>query len=490
MFAVVVALLAYAFSLLFIKYRPLNFLWATVATWFFFNFGGIRVQIIKLHSASDKMISLQALILSCLVLVTLAIIWHKSKPRWAPTATFYLNIFVLILVGWFGLKITSMVISNLNVNLSSTKKDVLAQRASKKPDMDFYYFIFDRYASQPSLEQRFKDNNQDFLARLEQKGFKVASNSHANYPFTLWSVASTLNANYLSPQSSQVKGNAWNVVPVQQLIAGNAVGQFFRQHGYSYINLGSWWGPTRATIYSNEPTLYGRTLTVLGNTHTMSTFSQFVYEMTPLPIVSKVAPKPQGFTLFESLRQPGPDKIFYDQVAKFKDITKSPQPKFVFVHMLMPHPPYVFDKDGRPAISKLPEEQQYVGQLDFTNTKILEMVHEIQSSPRKAAIVLAADEGPYPPNMNSRDSMPAMTDWMLQQKFGILNAFYLPGVDVAKIPSSTTPVNTFRLILNNYFGTNLKLLPDKSYVYKNDYHPYDFIDITKRLYYGGKIPSQ
>ncbi len=39
----------------------------------------------------------------------------------------------------------------------------------------------------------------------------------------------------------------------------------------------------------------------------------------------------------------------------------------------------------------------------------------------------------------------------LKQKFGILNAFYLPDVDNDILYPTITPVNTFRVVFNLYF---------------------------------------
>ena len=64
---------------------------------------------------------------------------------------------------------------------------------------------------------------------------------------------------------------------------------------------------------------------------------------------------------------------------------------------------------------------------------------------------------------------------------GILNAFYLPGISMDAISPTITPVNTFRLIFNLYFGTDFPLLPDKSYIIKDMDHPYLFIDVTDKL---------
>jgi hypothetical protein len=45
----------------------------------------------------------------------------------------------------------------------------------------------------------------------------------------------------------------------------------------------------------------------------------------------------------------------------------------------------------------------------------------------------------------------------------ILNAYYLPGVDPNLLYNTISPVNTFRIIFNQYFGAHYDLLPDTSY---------------------------
>ena len=47
-------------------------------------------------------------------------------------------------------------------------------------------------------------------------------------------------------------------------------------------------------------------------------------------------------------------------------------------------------------------------------------------------------------------------------RVAILNAYLLPGGEESLYPS-ISPVNSFRVILNEYFGHGLPLLPDKSY---------------------------
>jgi len=68
----------------------------------------------------------------------------------------------------------------------------------------------------------------------------------------------------------------------------------------------------------------------------------------------------------------------------------------------------------------------------------------------------------------------------VRERMPILNAYYFSDGDYSDLYEDISPVNTFRLILNQYLGTELALLPDKHYFTILN-QPYKFIDITDRL---------
>ena len=68
----------------------------------------------------------------------------------------------------------------------------------------------------------------------------------------------------------------------------------------------------------------------------------------------------------------------------------------------------------------------------------------------------------------------------LQERFSILNAYYLPDGGEAALYPSITPVNSFRVVLNQLFNAGLELLPDKNY-FTTWKHPYEFIDVTDKV---------
>ncbi len=68
----------------------------------------------------------------------------------------------------------------------------------------------------------------------------------------------------------------------------------------------------------------------------------------------------------------------------------------------------------------------------------------------------------------------------LEERMSILNAYYLPLNGQNKLYDNITPVNTFRIIFNHYFDTNLTLLKDENYFASWKY-PYNFFDVTDKI---------
>jgi len=60
----------------------------------------------------------------------------------------------------------------------------------------------------------------------------------------------------------------------------------------------------------------------------------------------------------------------------------------------------------------------------------------------------------------------------------------LPEVDNDALYSAITPVNSFQLVFDTYFGTDLGLLPNRCYAYDHGYPDqsvYKFIDVTDKV---------
>ncbi len=151
---------------------------------------------------------------------------------------------------------------------------------------------------------------------------------------------------------------------------------------------------------------------------------------------------------------------FNNVLNNVDNIARMPEPTFTYLHMISPHPPFVFDPNGNPTYP--PDfwndqrmypaglyQEGYLNQLQFLNKKILEAVDTILAeSDVPPIIIIQGDHGP----------------WLQpkEKRMWILAAMYLPGHE-DKLYSTITPVNMFRLVFNSYFGGKYGLLKDVSY---------------------------
>ena len=175
--------------------------------------------------------------------------------------------------------------------------------------------------------------------------------------------------------------------------------------------------------------------------------------------------------------------------------------KFVFAHILLPHPPFVFDRHGNftdddfippTQVADLENKEKelhrkYIEQLMFTNSKVSELVKRLLSrSAVPPIIIIQSDEGPWPVRYylykDHFNWKTQATNEELKAKTGILNAYYFPGINYKSILyPSITPVNTFRVIFNAYFEQNFELLPDETYAHEDLNHPYKLFSVTRRV---------
>jgi len=166
-------------------------------------------------------------------------------------------------------------------------------------------------------------------------------------------------------------------------------------------------------------------------------------------------------------------------------------PKFVFAHLTISHPPPLFDSEGNP-LSKSQLEQiggvytdkeNNLNQIIFVSKKMKEMADNILSrSDSPPIIIFQSDHGttsllghphhwkrPFDKNIKG-----------VAERMKILNMYYLPDGGDKLLYDSISPVNTFRIIFNYYFGANYELLPDRSY-YSDHINLYEFFDVTEKI---------
>lgn len=348
---------------------------------------------------------------------------------------------------------------------------------------DIYYLVFDRYANVHSLQEFFAFDNSEFLNKLSSLGFYVANESSANYLTTSHSLSSTFNMEYINWLQERA-GNFcrdWSLMH-KELIKNHKLLVFLKSKGYKILHFGSWWQGTAKNKYADYNFTFGYS----------SRFQEIIMENTLI------------IPLFNILRLRGGEKYSHwkrerQKLARLEEIPRIPGPTFTFAHMLIPHHPFVFDKEGNfreklegsfTAQERLRE--LYIDQVIYINKRIVALVEKlIADSAVKPIIIIQSDEGPHPYRYSKNQHLfnwTTATDEELRQKMGVLNAYYLPGIDEGRVLYPTiTPVNTFRIVLHYYFNEPLELLEDRNYIFRDQCHLYEFFDVTSRIKFSNDV---
>jgi hypothetical protein len=385
------------------------------------------------------------------------------KPIWTRLGgrqrlVTYLNLVMLLLLIFPMFELLSGVVNGSALAGASSEPEYtnvgdLQIDCSHTPDI--YYIVLDGYGRGDMLAELFAYDNQPFLDELEGKGFFIADESYTNYIHTLHSIPSSFIFDFVDPPEGGAAGRKF----IKQLMREKSVMAVLDQCGYQTISIKSGY------YLTNQLQVDLNLERGLG----ASEFENLLLADTPLDVMSDVLNMDPPEHSYEGHRQ----RVLYsfNQLAQFHNL---PGPKFVFAHILTPHPPFVFDRYGNPTQPDrsyyLGDAEDYKGELDeylagypeqmrYINRKLIQMIDSIlEGSSSPPIIILQGDHGP-----GSRLFWDKPLDSCLWERTAILNAYHLPGEGANALYPSISPVNSFRVVLNEYFGADLPLLPDNTY---------------------------
>lgn len=438
---------------------------ALVLVWFYFG----RVATLLAPLAVGQTMQLVAWGLFLVVALVAAL---RLRDRWISSLTSALNAIGVILV--------VMTLVQIVPYEWTHQPAAVAERPAVSAPLgarDIYYFILDRYGSNQGL-QAWADVTSDLPAWLTAQGFDVEAGARANYVRTDLSLAATLNMESLDGVAATMGPASNDLSPINALLQDNAVGRFVEAHGYRYVNIGSWYNATQ-TIRIADQNLFWNATSDFDAMLDKTTLGPTLASLLNLPVIPKDDTIHRSSALYQFSVLPG--------------VEQEPGPKFVVAHIILPHPPYVFDSNGSyPSAAEQggrTEGQAFQAQMAYLNAQVRSIVTGLLSRPadQQPIVVIQADEGPYPDPYQADElhfNWSTATSDQLEAKYGILDAFYLPGAAVAGAPepySTVTSWNTFPIVLDRYFGANIPLLPDRSFTSSSYTRPYDITDVTSRL---------
>ena len=333
--------------------------------------------------------------------------------------------------------------------------DVVATASVRTHDRppNIYYIVLDGFGRPDVLKELYALDLEPFVRRLESLGFVVPAAGRSNYAQTFPSLASSLNMNYLDAVASGLTESK-DRRALDYLIQHNALFALAKRAGYHVIGIGSNYSATEhlasADVCRCEQ--YG-----------MHEFETVVIDRTPFREL------PIDRLTYEAHRRKIDQQFSYLDTAANGDT-----PTLVFAHILAPHPPFVFDAEGRAlhpdAMFGFEDANHfngsgaeylsgYRGQAQFVASRILAVIESILERPGPSpVIVVHGDHGPALRwNWNNVASSDA------RERLAIFSAYRVPKLDSAEVRADISPVNAVRLVANRHLGATLPRLEDRSF---------------------------
>ena len=407
----------------------------------FFSYGHVHILLTEKLEDFDFT---PWLLVAWLVLAILAAVWAIRKP---PSVAMALNVIAL------GLVVTSLVqigpgLRKRGVHTLGAKNAPVQELSRPQNPPDVYYFILDSYGRADLLQQAYEYDNSEFVNALRERGFYVAECSQSNYVRTEISVSSSLNMSYLQGLDPAFDPESTRRRVLWDSFKHSAARYNFESLGYKTIAFatGFAWSEFDDSDIFYTPPPFSAGMTEFETLFMQTTLALHAKDLNWIDADAIMGQNFRDRTL-----------LVFDRMD---DMQRIPEPTFAYVHLISPHPPFVFGPNGEPTYPpdfwnenrEYPADlyaKGYQNQLTFLNKKVLEAMDTlISESDTPPIIILQGDHGPWLQPKNKR--------------LWILNAYYLPDHTDVLYPT-ISPVNTFRLIFDEYFGGKYGLLEDVSY---------------------------
>jgi hypothetical protein len=213
-------------------------------------------------------------------------------------------------------------------------------------------------------------------------------------------------------------------------IKQNPVVKFFYKSGYDFINFSFWEMLDKNKFYQDIYFLRR------GNIYQARTLYGHLYEIWNERFADMA-------------------EINYEIFNKLKNSqnTSDKKPKFIYAHIMMPHPPYYFDAEGNRMdlnyFNDGKNKHKYLEQLKYTNKLLMQTIRGIFNSAKQPPIIIVQSDHGFR-SYGGNDKM--------EIECSVLNCFYFPDKDYSLLDDSLKTINTFRIIFNKYFNQNLEMI--------------------------------
>jgi len=421
-----------------------------------YAYGHIYIAIKKTYFFGDFLIGRHRFLLPTIFgLLTVGII-RTLKKHPAVNLNETLNWIAFFLLAWPTFQIISYETAVLfDEPISQTAEISLdGDTLSDQEKPDIYYIILDAYGRADILKNLYGYDNEPFLNELRELGFYVAECSQSNYPQTKVSLAASLNMDY---EQDLWRGGNYQKKAFDTLITHSRVRQILEEEeGYitvAFLSGHRWSEITDASVYLSFDDVDISKLNQNTTFNTINNFEIQLIETTIFVALSDLELLSRQLNVRSTGYLRHRERVLFS-LETLVEVPNIDGPKFVFAHIVAPHRPFVFSPTGEEIIGpdgEITVEEDYatgyINQVSFLNMRVIPVVKSIiEQSETPPVIIIQGDHGPSGTEPSERAA--------------ILNAYYLPNGGNETLYPSISPVNTFRAVLNYYFGYTLDILDD------------------------------
>ena len=356
------------------------------------------------------------------------------------------------------------------------RESEVANQTDTQPDV--YFVVLDGYGRSDVLDAVYGYSNNPFLDGLAERGLMVPEGATANYSMTAASVASTLNMDYMVAPGT-VPDHPLRLALYQVIRGDNPVARSLAAVGYEFVYIESGWDGSRC----------GRNVDTCYRSGFLDESSWALLSRTPLAV-------PLEAWFGHAFAQNGLRAL--DELTRVAGET-SAGPRFVFAHVLLPHPPLILDGECQvrpepqpgggavgarfladsPALND--RKRAYVEQVQCTNTKILRFLDELGDD---SVVFLTGDHGP---DSDGQPSLPPgeWTEVDRVERFGVFSAYRLP-TGCEQVEQDMDLINGMRRLVGCVTGEELEPVPRRHLIFPTpDGDPYPTTEVELATLSGG-----
>jgi hypothetical protein len=446
------AIVIYLVFMAFYRFQPMKAANATFVFLIFFNVYGLGYRyLIQLDVIRVKHYTLLPLMLTLAIYSILFI--NKVKNSASTDIWKHLVLVVGVLVLLNLSKIIPAEIEKAQSYIANAPQSHPEELLPADQPPDIYYIILDEFAGFQAMREYWNYEEVDnFVDYLKARDFFVAEASHGSSQDTLREIATRLNYQEYPPEKVRLRiffNDIYN----------NKVMQYLKTRGYTTVvydetnmSYPSFKGVEADHLYEYEsPSIPNTAKRKYG--FYLDEFGELIIDNTML------------YAFSHNYRRNDPKVGLHSSMISFTAghvaSTEVPSPKFVYVHLMLPHVPFIFNQDG--SIKDSDQSTNWNHYLDNYIYAIRVAEIMIDNILRNAdlnnppIIILQSDHGARNLLPKRRGSI-VLPNYPEEFKTLILYALSIPGYDYSTLPQDINPINTFPIVFNYLFEAQIPLM--------------------------------